>query len=313
MGKLDDTLKAYILGIVSVVLVVAVFFFVTLVVNNIRDERMKNSKNKYDNVYGTVIKRSGDYIVIDPIDEELGEELRIASTKEVSKGDFVLIDNNSIEIIASNDELTDITINKRDDATTTTSTSVSIGSTSTSRTTTSTTTTSSSGSTTTANLSKDQTILNYAVNLNQEVDESNNANIKDSIKSGFITVVDFIFYGGEIKGVTWNEISTATKAKVIYYTLLIDDKIDSKWPNYKETIGNKVDDIKAKLIAKYMEITTNLCNNNPNGCEQAKSDFQLLKSSLSLTWEAVKSAFVYGYDKTTTYLRTWYEVFSGKV
>ena len=58
-------------------------------------------------------------------------------------------------------------------------------------------------------------------------------------KKTFIDLVDFIFYGGTIKGYTFEELTDNGKAKVLEIANDIDEAIESKVPNYKETISDK--------------------------------------------------------------------------
>lgn len=69
---------------------------------------------------------------------------------------------------------------------------------------------------------------------NSEVTEK----FSDSAKATFINVVDFLFYNGTIKGVTFNELTDNGKAKVLELANKIDEKIESKVPNYKDKISS---------------------------------------------------------------------------
>ena len=69
---------------------------------------------------------------------------------------------------------------------------------------------------------------------NSEVTES----FKVNAKKTFIDVVDFIFYGGTIKGHTFDELTQNGKAKVLEIASNIDDAIEAKVPGYKDTISS---------------------------------------------------------------------------
>ena len=166
--------------------------------------------------------------------------------------------------------------------------------------------------TTTIISNSDESIINDVKESYSLVESSNEPTIGEKVKTKFIDIVDFIFYGKEINGRTFDSLSASAKGKIIYYALLIDSKIDSKWPQYKETISEKYQDLKAKLLAKYLDLTTKVCKSDEHACETFKKDFSLLKSSLKITWNLIKSAFSYAYDKTSNKIVEWYEVFSGK-
>ena len=57
------------------------------------------------------------------------------------------------------------------------------------------------------------------------------------MKGVFISLVDFLFYDGEIKGVTFDELTSAGKEKVLQIIHSIDEKIEKKFPGYKESIS----------------------------------------------------------------------------
>ena len=156
--------------------------------------------------------------------------------------------------------------------------------------------------------SADEAVLEY-VNTIQE--DANNG-ITDTLKNGFITVVDFLFYNGEIAGHTFSELTTSAKLEVLKAALWIDDKVDSVFPGYKETISNgasKVyNGIKNLIVSTYLDITSNICENHSDLCESAKNDFQSMKESFGFTWDFIKDLASSGISK----LKGWYEVWSGK-
>lgn len=127
----------------------------------------------------------------------------------------------------------------------------------------------------------------------------------EKLKNGFITVVDFIFYGKEIKGYTFKELTTEAKLKVVSLALKIDNKIEQYVPGYKDTIGEKYQNIKAKIVSKYLEITSQICETHEDTCKYAKEDFQNMKESFGITWDLIKDLGNIGIDK----LKTWYEIF----
>ena len=61
----------------------------------------------------------------------------------------------------------------------------------------------------------------------------------DSAKGIFISLVDFIFYDGEINGITFDELTASGKEKVLNLANKIDTAIEEKVPGYKETISDK--------------------------------------------------------------------------
>ena len=61
----------------------------------------------------------------------------------------------------------------------------------------------------------------------------------DSAKGVFITIVDFLFYDGEISGVSFGEVTENGTQEVLKLANKIDNAIEEKAPGYKETISEK--------------------------------------------------------------------------
>lgn len=152
----------------------------------------------------------------------------------------------------------------------------------------------------------EEEIITYFNNVENEV--NNSESFKESLKENFVTLVDFLFYDEEIKGRTFKELSNKTKLKVLEIFLKIDNKLDNKFPNYKEkisTAGNKVyTNVKTKAIETYLNLTTEICTNDPSLCESAKEGLRTLKESFSLTWDFIKEMSGVGLTK----LKNWYEI-----
>ena len=156
--------------------------------------------------------------------------------------------------------------------------------------------------------SADEEVLSYV----NTIQANANNGITDTLKSGFITIVDFLFYDGKIAGHTFSELTTSAKLEVLKAALWVDDKIDSVFPGYKETISNGANkvytNVKNKIVSTYLDITTSICSSHSDLCESAKEDFQSLKQSFGFTWDMIKGLASSGLDK----LKSWYEIWSGK-
>lgn len=152
-------------------------------------------------------------------------------------------------------------------------------------------------------------VVSYFETLNNNLDTySQNKSLGQTIKDGFVTVVDFLFYDGEIKGYTFDELSATAKLKVLKLAFSIDSKIENYFPGYKEQIsetGSKIyTNVKSKAIELYLDITTKVCADNPDTCEVAKEGLSDLKTNFSLTWNFIKDISGVGLSK----LKAWYEV-----
>ena len=156
----------------------------------------------------------------------------------------------------------------------------------------------------------EEDLVNYFENIGNEVEVS--SSFKEKFKEYFINIIDFIFYDKEINGYTFDGLSGTAKAKIISIALKIDNKIEQYIPNYKESIsgtGSKIyTSVKDKLIVLYMDISTDICDNNEDDCKKVKEIFSEVKDVCKIGWEFIKNLFKGGFSK----VKDWYEVYSGK-
>lgn len=132
--------------------------------------------------------------------------------------------------------------------------------------------------------------------------------LREKVKTAFVTIIDFIFYDREIGGYTFSQLTTNAKLKVIKIALSIDYKVDAYFPNYKDTIKDKYQDIKGKLAMKYLEFTSNLCETvGIDTCNQAKEDFNTMKESFGFTWQLIKELASSGSSKVKEFYESWRE------
>lgn len=115
----------------------------------------------------------------------------------------------------------------------------------------------------------DDEVVEYINNVTNEVSEFNSEKslsqkTKESLKKTFITLTDFIFYDGTIKGKTFKELSSEAQEKVLELYEKLDSKIESVFPNYKEEIKDtstktyskvkeKAKELKEKIKSIYIE------------------------------------------------------------
>lgn len=167
-------------------------------------------------------------------------------------------------------------------------------------------------SSTNINKTSEEEVVNYFEDNYNEINNNTWEDVKDKAKGYFITIVDFIFYDGEIKGHTFNDLSTSAKLKIISAALKIDSKIEGYIPGYKGTIssnGSKIyNNVKERLVTLYLDISAEICRNHENDCNTAKEIFKDIKDNCRIGWDFVKKLVSSGTSK----LKEWYEVYSGK-
>ena len=127
-------------------------------------------------------------------------------------------------------------------------------------------TNSSSDNNSTTNIStyssNDNTVIN---SLESSLTKINNGStsdksFSDSAKGVFVSIVDFLFYDGEINGVTFDELTDSGKQKVLEIASKVDGAIESKIPGYKETIS----DTASNAFNKASEVIRSGANNLNN-------------------------------------------------
>lgn len=154
-------------------------------------------------------------------------------------------------------------------------------------------------------------VVSYFEKLNQDIDtykNSDNTSVKEKIKTGFITVVDFLFYDGVIKGHTFDELTEEAKIKVLTLALKIDNKIEEYFPNYKESIKDKTSAFKEKVALLYLEATAKLCESvGEDSCNLARENFKDMKESFGFTWEGIKKVASTSASKLSVLLKEWYQ------
>ena len=110
--------------------------------------------------------------------------------------------------------------------------------------------------------SNDEVVIN---SLESSLNSINNGDADsksfgDSAKGVFVSIVDFLFYDGEINGVTFDELTDKGKEQVLKLANKVDGAIESKIPGYKETIS----DTASKAFNKASEVIKSGANNLNN-------------------------------------------------
>lgn len=162
---------------------------------------------------------------------------------------------------------------------------------------------------------KDNTVINEMNNtLNSINTESSTSNFSDKAKATFISIVDFLFYDGTIKGVTFNELTDAGKQKVLELANKIDVKLEEKVPGYKDKISSTTSSAynKASEVIKNGASSLNnfakekLGDENYNSIIDAKDELvKYSKNALNLVGSAGSKIFSSTKDK----LNDWYQNF----
>ena len=168
---------------------------------------------------------------------------------------------------------------------------------------------------------KEEDLENYVEEINTEVTEITSKDVlteddKITLKNTFITLTNFIFYDGKIKGKSFKDLTTSAKQKVISIYETIDSKIEAKFPGYKETVKEsstktytdlkeELSNIKENLLTSYREDI-----GEENYEEQNKlldESINTMKESFSPVIDTIVDKSKEIYETTKEKADTWYK------
>ncbi|MDD2377425.1 MAG: hypothetical protein PHD10_02010 [Bacilli bacterium] len=148
--------------------------------------------------------------------------------------------------------------------------------------------------------------------INEYVNKENFEKVKDKVTDLFILSVDFIFYGTEINGVTFNELTEETKTQILRIVDRIDNAIEKKQPDYKIIIKEKT----TKIYDNVSERTRKLINKTDNYLNEkvGEEKYQNFKKSVNEFGNDSKEIIVSGYEGAKkiaksgfSKAKSWYE------
>lgn len=167
----------------------------------------------------------------------------------------------------------------------------------------------------------DEEFTSYIETIDSEVTaittkEKHTAKDEKVLTNTFITLTDFIFYGGEIKGKTFASLTEGAKQQVIALYEKIDAEIESVFPGYKEkiketstktynNIKDKLTELKASALEKYKnEIGEDKYNDQVETFNESK---ETMKESFTPVIEKVIDESKNFYETTKDKLDNWYQ------
>ena len=152
--------------------------------------------------------------------------------------------------------------------------------------------------------------------VNKEETSQNEENV---LRNTFITITDFIFYDGEIKGKKFSEVTDSCKEKIIDIYTKIDAKIESKYPHYKENIKDttkkvytgaveKAKEVKEGIKQKYKDyVGEERYNNTEEIFEDDKQNVKDVYEAYKPYIEEGKEKAKSGIEKAKEKLSEWYQ------
>ena len=167
----------------------------------------------------------------------------------------------------------------------------------------------------------EEDFANYIAKINKDVEsivskETITEHEQLTLKNTFITLTDFIFYGAEINGITFEELTTSVKEEIISIYEQIDSKIEEKYPGYKETIKETTiktyNNIKEELLILKQEIETSYKNEiGEEKYEEQKAileeNIEIMEESFDPVIDKVIESSKEIYEATKEGLDHWYQ------
>ena len=160
---------------------------------------------------------------------------------------------------------------------------------------------------------KDEIVLKYYQDEETKIKRllnSNDKDMKQKVSEKVVTLVDFLFYDGEIKGVTRADISDETKDKLMNIIEKVDTKIEKRFPDYKEKISDKTSDaldfIKEKGTNGIHKLDDYL-NQKVDNYDEFKDVANSIISNTKDDFSEVKDLAKSGFSKVKDYYENWRE------
>ena len=162
--------------------------------------------------------------------------------------------------------------------------------------------------------SPNQKIIDIFKNIEKETEYilKNNEDSIEYSKALFVTLTDFIFFEKDFKDITFNDLSEQEKVEILSITISIDNKLETKFPKYKENIVETDNNIYIKTTDI---IKNGIQNINDFTREKIGEDFytSLLEAKLNIkyfsieAWGYIKSFNIDTYENGKEYIKNWYD------
>ena len=146
----------------------------------------------------------------------------------------------------------------------------------------------------------DRDVLSYIDTASSKV-QSNDIT-EAGASTYFTTLVDFLFYGGTIKGHTFSELSESAKLKVTAAASAVMDFIEAKFPGLTASLSNEYRTAKSKIKNFYNTQKTKYCGEHPEVCAEFNLDYENFKKYFGGTFSSVGNTIV-------SKLEEWYQIY----
>lgn len=150
------------------------------------------------------------------------------------------------------------------------------------------------------NVSNEDEVISFLENVSNKADEwtlsDKFSSVKEDVTSGVATFILFMSGDSTIGGYTFSSLTEAGKQKVEVLFMKMDNKLENKFPGYKNKIGEKRDVVKKFTSEKYNIIKNKVKNyivekvgeeNYEEALNNFSAGFKDMKDSFSNTFDYI--------------------------
>lgn len=150
------------------------------------------------------------------------------------------------------------------------------------------------------NTSIENEIVDYITNPDNALDSEQNKEklneTKEKLIKKMIILVDFIFYGTDINGITFDSLSNSAKENILNLFYKLDNVLETNYPGYKDSLEEKyssaIDKIKDTYSSKVSEEKREEIKNiKDNATSKTKEVYENSKVKVKSWYEDLKKQY----------------------
>ena len=143
-------------------------------------------------------------------------------------------------------------------------------------------------------------IIDYITNPDNALDSEQNKEklneTKEKLIKKMIILVDFIFYGTDINGITFDSLSNSAKENILNLFYKLDNVLETNYPGYKDSLEEKyssaIDKIKDTYSSKVSEEKREEIKNiKDNATSKTKEVYENSKVKVKSWYEDLKKQY----------------------
>ena len=167
------------------------------------------------------------------------------------------------------------------------------------------------------NFHSEDEVISYFSDIEDETNallsSDDSSSFKDKITNSFVTVIDFIFYDKEIKGVKFKSLTNEVKSKILDIASRMDNSIENKFPNYKDKIKSTSKKAYTKISEKISQAKEYLSDKTEEtigeeNYNNLQENYENLKETVKNTGKKISE----GASNIKNKIKNWYEEKTGK-